>query len=111
LPAYPDSAPQGTGFNTLRGRFAAELDAFIAIGGINIPGVELARNIREQPELVAAARQNFATTFFVKNRPESAVVVYVNPKAFGFQLRRMRLNARLNGAGPSGNRPDRQRAK
>ena len=44
--AYPDSASQRTGFDTLRRRVAAELDTLIAVSGIDVPSVELAWNIR-----------------------------------------------------------------
>ena len=83
--AYPNCASQRTGFDTLRRGIAAEFDALIAICGINVPRVELARNIRIQPELVAAPSQNLAAKFLVEKRRQRAVGIYLKPKALGLQ--------------------------
>src|ERR1700754_4845283 len=81
--ACSNGASQRTAFNTLSRHITAEFDALIAIVGIYVPRVELARNIRVQPELVAAIGQNLATRFLVEKRCQRPIIVYFKSEFLG----------------------------
>ena len=48
-----------------------------------LPRVEFARNIRVQPELVAAIGQNLATRFLVEKRCQRPIIVYFKSEFLG----------------------------